>query len=110
LCQLDAPLVVLYKQWPRFLHVLVHVSRHIFVYRFVYPTEIFGQWNNPIYPYRYQYRVSDKFRYFYKYIIYQMGRQEPYPPTYLIIYVLLHRLGEIAVNHFNQLYRVTAGV
>jgi hypothetical protein len=52
----------------------------------------------------------DKFRYFYKYIIYQMGRQEPYPPTYLIIYVLLNRLGEIAVDHFNQLYRVTAGV
>jgi hypothetical protein len=28
-----------------------------------------------------------------KYIICEMGRQEPYPPTYLIIYMLLHRLG-----------------
>ena len=41
MCHLNAPLVVLYKQYPRFIHLLVHVNRHIFVYRFVYPLEIF---------------------------------------------------------------------
>jgi hypothetical protein len=35
---LHAPLVMLYKQYPRFIHLLAHVNRHIFVYRFVYPT------------------------------------------------------------------------
>ena len=31
-------------------------------------------------------------------------------PTYVYIHVSLHRLAKIAVNHFNQPYRVTYGV
>ena len=38
-----------------------------------------------------------------------MGRQEPYPTKYLIIYVLSHTLGEIAGNYCNQPYTVTDG-
>ena len=29
----------------------------------------------------------------------------PVPPIRIYIHVMLHRLGEIAVNHFNQPYR-----
>ena len=37
-----------------------------------------------------------------------MGRQESYPPTYLLyIHIGSHTLGGISGNHFNQPYRVT---
>ena len=31
-------------------------------------------------------------------------------PTYVYIHVQIHRLGKIAVNHFNQPYRLTDGL
>ena len=34
----------------------------------------------------------------------------PVPPVRIYIHVLLHRLGVIAVNHFNQPYRVVSKV
>ena len=36
-----------------------HCQQAQYVHQFVHQSEIFGQWNECIYAYRYQYRVSD---------------------------------------------------
>ena len=57
MCHLYAPFVMLCKHSQ--IHMCLFISTGTYLATVLSPLEIFGYWNECIYGYRYQYRVSD---------------------------------------------------